>query len=123
MNMIVCKFVFAFYFFINNKFGQEIILRAEFSLTFWNISNFKLEMLLIPNFEVSESYQLREDFSLFCNLIALYLVWNSVKNFRVTKIVKEVKFGGVWHDLVLKKRDLEKTSWKMLETNSSFHVK
>ena len=54
MNMIVCKFFFAFYFFINNKFGQEIILRAEFSLTFWNISNFKLEMLLIPNFEVSE---------------------------------------------------------------------
>ena len=32
----------------------------------------------------------------FCNLIALILGQSMVKGLRVTKIVKEVKFDGVW---------------------------
>ena len=45
------------------------------------------------------SYQVREDFALFCNLIALSLGYNSVKSLGVTKIVKEIKFEGVWDKL------------------------
>ena len=43
-------------------------------------------------------YQVRQILVLFCNLIALILGWNSVKVHRVTKIVKEIKFEGVWRE-------------------------
>ena len=45
-------------------------------------------MLLILNFDVGKSYQVREDFVLFYKLIALSLDQNSVKTLRVTKFVK-----------------------------------
>ena len=38
----------------------------------------------------------------FCNLIALLLGQNSVKGLRVTTIVKEIKFEGVWSELEAK---------------------
>ena len=41
--------------------------------------------------------------ALFCNLIALVLVYNSVKDLRVTKTVKEIKFEGIWGELESKK--------------------
>ena len=34
-----------------------------------------------------------------CNLIALIFGWNSVKGLRVTKVVKDIKFEGVWGEL------------------------
>ena len=45
------------------------------------------------------SYQVREAFAPFCNLIALTLGYNSVESFSLTKIVKEIKFEGVWDEL------------------------
>ena len=48
---------------------------------------------------VKSSYQVREAFAPFCNLIALTLGYNSVERLRLTKIVKEIKFEGVWDEL------------------------
>ena len=42
------------------------------------------------------SYQVRINSGLFCHSIALILASNSMKDFRVTKNVKEIKFEGVW---------------------------
>ena len=39
----------------------------------------------------------------FLSLTALILGQNSVKDIKVTKIVKEIKFEGVWGELELKK--------------------
>ena len=39
----------------------------------------------------------------FCNLIALILGSNSVKGLRIAKIVKEIKFVGIWSELGSKK--------------------
>ena len=41
---------------------------------------------------------------------------------RVTKIVKEIKFEGVWGELKAKKLFPETIIHKIFETNSSFHV-
>ena len=49
------------------------------------------------------SYQVRIILGLFCHSIALILGLNSVKDFRVTKNVKEVKFEGVWGELESRK--------------------
>ena len=49
------------------------------------------------------SYQVRQILALFCMLVALILDWNWIKGFRVTKIIKQVKFGGVWGKLEAKK--------------------
>ena len=45
------------------------------------------------------SYQVRIILGLFCHSIALILGLNSVKDFRVAKNVKEIKFEGVWGEL------------------------
>ena len=45
------------------------------------------------------SYQVRQILGIFRDLIALILGYNSVKGFRVSKNVKEIKFEGVWCDL------------------------
>ena len=49
------------------------------------------------------SYQVTIILGLFCNSIALILDLNSVKDFRVTKNVKEIKFEGVWGELESRK--------------------
>ena len=49
------------------------------------------------------SYQVKIILGLFCHSIALNLGLNSVKDFRVTKNVKEVKFEGVWGELESRK--------------------
>ena len=46
-----------------------------------------------------------------------------MKGLTVTKIVKKIKFEGVWGELESKKRFPETISHKIFETNSSFHVK
>ena len=45
------------------------------------------------------SYQVRIILGLFCHSIALILGLNSVKDFRVAKNVKEIKFAGVLGEL------------------------
>ena len=45
-----------------------------------------------------------------------------MKDLRVTKIIKEIKFKGVWGKLE-SKEDFQRQSVKIFETNSSFHVK
>ena len=47
--------------------------------------------------------------ALFYNLVAPILGWNCVKDLRVTKIVKQIKFEGVWDKLVAFKKLLRKT--------------
>ena len=47
-------------------------------------------------------YEVRQILALFCNLTALILGYNYVKELKVTKIVKEVKFEGVWGKLEAK---------------------
>ena len=42
------------------------------------------------------SYQLRQVLANFCKLVTLILAYNCVKGLRVTKIVKQIKFEGVW---------------------------
>ena len=64
----------------------------------------------------------KANFGSFSNLIAQTLGSNSVKDLRVTKVVKVIKLGGVWHELI-KKRFPETINQKIFETNSSFHVK
>ena len=44
----------------------------------------------------------RQILALFCNLVALILGLKWVKGLRVTKIVKEIKFEGVWGELEAK---------------------
>ena len=68
------------------------------------------------------SYQVRQIFALFSNLIALALGQNSVKSLRVTKILKKIKYEGVWDQLETK-RFANTISYKIFETDSSFHVK
>ena len=49
------------------------------------------------------SYQVRIILGLFCHSIALILDLNSVKDFGVTKNVKEIKFERVWGELESRK--------------------
>ena len=46
-----------------------------------------------------------------------------MKGFRVTKIVKAIKFEGVWDELEAKKMFPETFIHKIFETSFSFHVK
>ena len=56
------------------------------------------------------SYDARIILGVFCNSIALILGSNSVKDLRVTKNVKEIKFEAVWGDLELKKGSRDNNS-------------
>ena len=49
------------------------------------------------------SYHVRIILGLFCNSVALILGLNSLKDLRVTKNVKEIKFGRVGGELESKK--------------------
>ena len=56
------------------------------------------------------SYDVRIILGLFCHSIALISGLKSVKDLRVTKNVKEIKFGAVWDDLESKKVSRDKNS-------------
>ena len=58
----------------------------------------------------------------FCHFLQLNWSNFSVKGLRVTKIVKEIQFEGVWGELESKK-GVQRKSVKNIETNSSFRVK
>ena len=59
---------------------------------------------------------------LLYNLIALILRENCVKC-QAAKIVKEIKFKGVWGKLEAKKLFPDTNIHKMSKTDSGFHVK
>ena len=61
------------------------------------------------------SYQVRIILGLFSNSIALILGLNSVKDFRVTKNVKEIKFEGVWGELESRKLSRYNNSQNILD--------
>ena len=46
-----------------------------------------------------------------------------MKGLRVTKIVKEIKFEGVWGELEAKKMFPEKITHEIFEINFGFHLK
>ena len=46
-----------------------------------------------------------------------------MKGIRVTEIIKEINFKGVWDELKPKKRFPETIDHKIFETNSCLHVK
>ena len=74
-------------------------------------------MLLMPNFNLSNQssiYQVRQIFALFYNLIALTLGSNSVKDLRITKIAKEIKFEGVFGELESKQSFKRESDTKYL---------
>ena len=56
------------------------------------------------------SYQVRIILGLFCHSIALILGLNSVKDFRVAKNVKEIKFAGVLGELDSRKVSIDNNS-------------
>ena len=85
-------------------------------------------MHLIPNLNLSERIRKaaasKANFRTFLSLNFFNIrSKNSVKDLRVTKYVKENRFEGVWGELELKKKLPETITDKILETNSSFHVK
>ena len=47
-------------------------------------------------------FQVKQNLSLFCNLVALILSWNCVKSLIVAKIVQKVNFEGDWANLEAK---------------------
>ena len=51
-----------------------------------------------------EQLSIKAHFSTIFNLVALILIENSMKGLRVTKIVKEIRFEGVWGNLKAKKK-------------------
>ena len=74
-------------------------------------------MLLMPNFNLSNQssiYQVRQIFALFYDLIALTLGSNSVKDLRITKIAKEIKFERVFGKLESKQSFKRESDTKYL---------
>ena len=75
MKMILCKISFC----ISSLFTEVNFLKARIYFIFLKNALKKLEMLLIPNFELSEklakavSYEVRKIFALFWNFSALNL--------------------------------------------------
>ena len=56
-------------------------------------------MLQTQRKDEESSYQVRIILGLFCHWMALILGLNNVKDFRVAKNVKEIKFEGFWGEL------------------------
>ena len=80
-------------------------------------------MLLILNFDVGKKLSSKER---LCPVLQINCPISRLKHcqsLRVTKIVQQIKFKGVWDELESKKLSLETISCKIFETNSSFHVK
>ena len=66
------------------------------------MSSTKIEGIAIPNLDHGDrksSYHVRQITTNSCKLVALNLIWNCVKDIRVKKIFKQIKFEGVWDSL------------------------
>ena len=71
-----------YFFFLENILKQT-----------WNCFNTKFQP---QGKDWKSSYQIKEVLALFCLSIALMVGYNCVKELRVTKIVKEIKFERIW---------------------------
>ena len=85
----------------------------------------KLELLLLPNFNVSEKIKkavIRQGicFALFCHFIPLILRWKGVENHGRSEIVVEAKFEGFWDKLGSRKILQRETVTKYLRLTLVF---
>ena len=102
------NFLLVFMSLIRTKFVRNSHIWAKIYFIFlenvlkqtWNSFNTKFEDQWKS---WKSSYQVKEILALFCYLIPLILGLSSVEGLRVTKIVKEVKFEGVWSELESKR--------------------
>ena len=62
----------------------------------------------------------KASFNPFWNLVARILVWNCVKGLRITKIVNETKFHGIWGELEAKNCFQRQSFAKYLKQTLSF---
>ena len=121
------NFILLFMLLLTTKFVKTIIFRIEFCLSCeknvlkqtWHSFNTKFQTQWKDR---EKSYHVTIIWGLFCHSIALILGLNSLKDLRVTKNVKEIKFGGVSGELESKKVP-EKMTHKICKTNFCFHVK
>ena len=119
MKMIVFKTFFTFYVFFNNKFGQEHSYQARnlsknSPKSNWNQTSVKWSKKLL-----SGNRGFWSILQLNCSLFRL-------KQCQKLKSYHNCQRNSVWRSLrcvTIKKQVLETISCKILETNSSFHVK
>ena len=124
--MIVCKIFFCFLcLFQHLNLLKTDVFRLEVTLSFYK--NVLKQTLKFFNTKFwaqwkgqKSSYQIRQILALFCSLNALILDWNSMSGLRVTKIVKEIKFKGVWGELESKKGFQRKPFTKYLRLTLVF---
>ena len=74
----------------------QTLLKLRTALGYFN-TKFQLQ-----HKDQNSSYKVRQILALFYNLLALILGSNCVKGLRVSKIVKQIKFQGVWGKLTAK---------------------
>ena len=102
------NFLLLFLFLLTAKFVKNYHIWAKLCVIFlksalkqnWKSFNTKFQPQWKPR---KSSYQVNQILALVCYLIALILGSKSVKGFRVTKIVEEITFEGVWGELESKK--------------------
>ena len=105
--MVVCNFFFFIIFFLQfMSFLTVLTVKNSHILT--GIFFIFLKERLRPNSKSCKtifgpqrkdrksSYHVRQISALFCKLVALNLGQNCVKDIKVTKIVKQIKFQGTW---------------------------
>ena len=79
---------------------KTVIFWLEFALSFWKNVVDQTSKAFNTKFgpqskDRESSYRVRQILAHFCILVALILGWNCLKDFRITKIVKQTKFKGV----------------------------
>ena len=97
MARIVCKNFCPFTSLLTAPLVKNSYIWLEFTLK----SQTKIESLSIPKLDLTEkdrktSFQVQQVSAPFCKVVALILGQNCLKGLRVTKIMKQVKFEGVW---------------------------
>ena len=105
MTIIVCKVFFSILCpYQQFQLLKTVVFWLEFTLSFsrnildqtrksWNTKFGPLRK------DRKSSYHVRQILTLFGKLVTLIWGWNCVKYLRVTKIVKQIKFEGMWSEL------------------------
>ena len=122
------NFLLLFMFLLTAKFAENSHIFARIylnSLTnvvteIWNRFNTKIQLRWK---DWKSSYQIRNVLSLFLKLSALMLGYNTVKDFRVTKIIRKMRFERVCCKYSNKKMFPETINYKTFKTKSRFYVK
>ena len=96
LSMIEWKIFFCLLCFYSQQiWSRAIIVWLEFSLSFQKISKIKLQMVLIPNFDVTEKigksiYQAREVSPFFATWLLSIYVKTVSKTVELTKLLKKL---------------------------------